>query len=405
MFRATLIRFWLVLIFTANTTTTTTTTVQAQRTAHDTLHDVKHFAGDAAVIAGSSLMTWGLYLPYKLLGVVRRCRQPDLQAGGPHVCQQQDGCEWTRGACRAADPGWKGGFGFVRLYRDRDLRCLATFPNRHHKVDCQRSRSCRWSHSKDRCVVRALQLFRNARHDVHDVVKVESADDKARLEQMRRGYRPSLYEAYDPANSVYDPTPRPAPPHRPEHAPHRPEHTVAAAGAAAAAAAGGFYLRPTTTVPSSSTVPVVQPATTTMTMITATATSALAVVPTATIALVPVVAPSTTPVWPSVATVKPSRPTTIVLTTMPSSRTRPTSTPTTDYPSASARREYPYPSASDYPFPAARFMPSGFRAPAPAPAPTTASDTIQMHDLRAAAAAIQQPSSRHRQQPSYAGPQ
>ena len=112
---------------------------------------------DTAAIVTGTVTSLGLYVPYKLLGVVARCRKEQNQ--NSEACHAQDGCEWNenKGKCRAS-----GMLGLRKYYQDRNDECKL-FPD---KKSCDKSDACDWGHIWAKgCHARVLNTFRSTRRE------------------------------------------------------------------------------------------------------------------------------------------------------------------------------------------------------------------------------------------------
>ena len=112
---------------------------------------------DTAAIVTGTVGSLGLYVPYKMFGVVARCRREQNQ--NSEACLAQDGCQWNmiKNKCRAA-----GLLGLRQYYQDRNNECkLFT-----DKQSCDKSEACDWSHIGSKgCYARVLNTLRNTRRE------------------------------------------------------------------------------------------------------------------------------------------------------------------------------------------------------------------------------------------------
>ena len=94
----------------------------------------------------------GLYLPWKMIGMARRCRK----ATNFSECAVQSGCTYSDGKCRAAD--WLT-LGWRQYWSDLKTKCAVYKKN---EVGCKRSKVCYYSVDHGMCRPRVLHAFRAA---------------------------------------------------------------------------------------------------------------------------------------------------------------------------------------------------------------------------------------------------
>jgi hypothetical protein len=110
---------------------------------------------DLLAIGVGSTLTSGLYIPYKLFGVWRRCHS----IHHPQTCRLNDGCYWNTGIDKCTT---RGILGLRQYWKDRNAKCRWLSAGQLHM--CIRHADCYWS--KGQCKARILFAFRNTRHQV-----------------------------------------------------------------------------------------------------------------------------------------------------------------------------------------------------------------------------------------------
>ena len=109
---------------------------------------------DFSALAANTMLTSGLNVPYKLLGVVRRCRKAKNQ--NPDSCGFADGCSWDHEhqRCRA-----DGTLGLRKYFTDRNYKCARLEADQCKSVD-----ACKWVERDGMCKARVMNALRRTRH-------------------------------------------------------------------------------------------------------------------------------------------------------------------------------------------------------------------------------------------------
>lgn len=116
----------------------------------------RHTVKDMGTVTGYAALTLGLYFPFQLARISRRCRRLTAL----HECHQSDGCAWDakRKHCRS-----KGMTGWLALLRKRQWKCQRYYLG--DQLGCMGSRECYWSRWHKQCKVRILHAIRTTQHN------------------------------------------------------------------------------------------------------------------------------------------------------------------------------------------------------------------------------------------------